>query len=339
MSTKKYDLAVFIGRFQPFHSAHEATVEIALGIAEDVLVLIGSSFEPPTPKNPLSCFVRKSLIEDCFPNNESLHIKYLVDHLYNEDAWVSSVVDVVNDLAQRLGAENIVLIGKEKDDSSYYLKMFPQWAFFDTSKQIDSDMSSTDVRNKLYGKESKPFSLPDPVRKYLEQWKGSAEHKYVLQELHFIEKYRMAWDFAPYPPTFLTTDAVVVKSGHVLMIQRAHAPGKGLWALPGGFVNENETIQAAMIRELREETGLKVPEPVLIGCIKQNKVYDHPKRSLRGRTVTHAYHINLGHGQLPEVRGGDDASRAKWVSIHELRLIRHSVFEDHWSIVFDLLGV
>jgi bifunctional NMN adenylyltransferase/nudix hydrolase len=338
MSTKKYDLAVFIGRFQPFHSAHKATVDIALNIADNVLVLVGSSFEAPTPKNPLSYETRRDLIRGCFPNNDQLNIDCLVDYLYNEDAWVAQVVDTVDAYAALTG-QRIVLVGKEKDDSSYYLKMFPQWDFFDTSKLIKSEMSATDVRNDAYGRSSNPFEVPPTVRKFLDQWKLGPEYAYIVQELQFLEKYKMAWEAAPYPPTFLTTDAIVVKSGHILLVQRAHAPGKGLWALPGGFVNINESIQDAMIRELREETGLKVPVPVLVGSIKQSKVYDHPKRSLRGRTVTHAYHISLGHGLLPEVRGADDAERAEWVSIADLRKMRASMFEDHWSIIFDLLGV
>lgn len=336
MSTKKYDLAVFIGRFQPFHSAHKATVDIAIEIADQVLILVGSSFEANTPKNPFSYEIRKKLIESCYPAR-ALTIMPLTDDLYNEDSWVTSVVEAVE--SQGAG-KRIVLIGKEKDDSSYYLRMFPQWDFYDTSKRILDNMSATDVRNAMYGKEFQPFSLPAPVKNYLDNvWAKSPDYNYVVQESHFYDRYKQLWSSAPYPPTFLTADALVVKSGHVLLVQRAHAPGKGLWALPGGFVDENETIQNCVVRELREETGLKVPAPVLIGSIVKNKVYDHPKRSLRGRTVTHAYHIKLGHGELPEVRGGDDAAEARWFQIHDIRNMRDLMFEDHYSIIFDLLGV
>ena len=62
-------------------------------------------------------------------------------------------------------------------------------------------------------------------------------YDYLKQEHDYILGYRRAWEAAPYPPTFVTTDAVVVQSGHILLIQRKAAPGKGLWALPGGFLN------------------------------------------------------------------------------------------------------
>ncbi len=59
----------------------------------------------------------------------------------------------------------------------------------------------------------------------------------VVAALTFIERYRAAWKDAPYPPTFVTTDAVVVHSGHLPLACLRAEPGKGLWALPGGFMS------------------------------------------------------------------------------------------------------
>jgi bifunctional NMN adenylyltransferase/nudix hydrolase len=80
-----------------------------------------------------------------------------------------------------------------------------------------------------------------------------------------IEKYKESWKAAPFPPTFVTVDAVVVQSGHVLLVKRKAMPGAGLWALPGGFLNQEETLLDGAIRELKEETKIKVPVPVLKG--------------------------------------------------------------------------
>jgi bifunctional NMN adenylyltransferase/nudix hydrolase len=120
------------------------------------------------------------------------------------------------------------------------------------------------------------------------------------------------------------------------MIKRRASPGKGLWAAPGGFLNQAERIEDAAIRELREETKIKVPAPVLRGNIKASHVFDAPNRSLRGRTITHAYLIELPAGELPKVKGGDDAEKAKWIPLNELD--ESVCFEDHYAIVQYFLG-
>ncbi|NCV82699.1 MAG: NUDIX domain-containing protein, partial [Actinobacteria bacterium] len=78
------------------------------------------------------------------------------------------------------------------------------------------------------------------------------------REREFIASYKKQYESLPYPPIFVTADAVVIQSGHVLMIKRRSEPGRGLWALPGGFVNANtdKSVEDAAIRELREETGI-----------------------------------------------------------------------------------
>ena len=140
-----------------------------------------------------------------------------------------------------------------------------------------------------------------------------------------------------YPPTFVTTDAVVVQSGHILLIQRKAAPGKGLWALPGGFLNPRELIVDGILRELHEETKLKVPKPVLRGSITKREVFDDPGRSERGRIITHAALIQLPPGELPSVKGSDDARKAKWMPIADLR--EDVMFEDHYHIINHMLGM
>ncbi len=160
----------------------------------------------------------------------------------------------------------------------------------------------------------------------------SALNKLGSQLLDMVEK-----PFPPYPIIFSCVDAVVIKSGHVLMVTRKASPGKGQLALPGGYVNVNEKLRDAMIRELKEETKIKVPSAVLLGSIVKHEIYDDPDRSSRGRVITTAYLIDLGVGELDKVKGGDDAEHAQWVALANLDPA--NVFEDHFEIINDLIGI
>ena len=140
----------------------------------------------------------------------------------------------------------------------------------------------------------------------------------------------------PYPPTFVTTDNVVIRSGHVLLIKRRYNPGKGLWALPGGFLDVSEKIEDGAVRELKEETRINITKKELRKSIVESKVFDHPNRSLRGRTITHAYLYDLGYGQLPEIKANDDASGAHWVPLSEAHRMEEFFFEDHYDILVQL---
>ena len=164
------------------------------------------------------------------------------------------------------------------------------------------------------------------------------EYEQVIREREFVETYKKQYASLPYPPIFSTADAVVIQSGHVLMIRRRAEPGKGLWALPGGYVNANtdKSVEDAAIRELREETGIKVPAPVLRGSIVRSKVFDAIDRSARGRIITHAFYIQLPDGELPKVKGSDDADKARWVPIAEVK--SEECFEDHYEILQHFLG-
>ena len=140
-----------------------------------------------------------------------------------------------------------------------------------------------------------------------------------------------------YPRIEHTVDAVVIQSAHVLLIRRRAEPGRGQWALPGGFLNPEERMLDGAIRELREETKIKVPEAVLRGSIKASQPYDDPHRSERGRLITQAFLFQLPDQiELPKVKGSDDADKARWVPLADLKA--DELFEDHYFIIKDMIG-
>lgn len=344
MINNKFDYLVYLGRFQAPHLAHIETIRLGLQQSDRIIILIGSSHQPRTIKNPWTWRERATMIYDSLPEDVRANIIFepIADDAYNNARWVSTIQRVVSQHTNT--SDNIGLIGHTKDETSFYLKMFPQWEHIETPN-ID-DINATDIRNKLFSMDVDSFAedpilhkLPEGIRDYLVAWAHKPEADTLRDEYEFISEYHMAWASAPYEPTFVTTDALVVQSGHILLVKRRASPGKGLWAIVGGFVDINELIEDAMLRELKEETKINVPVPVLRGNIRTSKVYDVPKRSLRGRTITHAYLITLPPGPLPKVKGSDDAEKAKWISLNVVKEMRDQLFEDHYDIINDLVGL
>ena len=154
-----------------------------------------------------------------------------------------------------------------------------------------------------------------------------------------LRGYRQAWSAAPYPPVFVTVDAVLRCQVPVLLIRRAHAPGKGQLAVPGGFIEQRETVWQSCLRELAEETHCDVPEATLRAALQSVAVFDHPDRSQRGRTITHAHYFDLGNAPLPAVQADDDALQAEWVPVGQIAALEAEFFEDHFHMLDHFLQI
>jgi len=114
---------------------------------------------------------------------------------------------------------------------------------------------------------------------------------------------------------------------YVLLIQRGKAPFFNEWALPGGFVNMDETLHEAALRELGEETGVHGIS------LKQLHTYDDPGRDPRGRVISVAFYTLLASTPMVHEHGGDDAAQAQWFGVEELPELAF----DHADILTDAL--
>ena len=336
---KKYDTLVLIGRFQPLHNAHLEIIKRATALTNQLVIITGSAKQPRTYKNPFTSAERARMIKDAtYGLSMNIYVEENIDTIYNDQAWAVRVQGIVSKY-RTLGG-NVGIIGHKKDDSSFYLDMFPQWGY--ENVELIEFLSAVNIRD-LYFKRDVNMKfiqgvVPETTFEFLEKFRTTPEYEQIIREREFVANYKKQYASLPYPPIFSTADSVVIQSGHVLMIKRRAEPGKGLWALPGGYVNANtdKSVEDAAIRELREETMIKVPAPVLRGNIKRSKVFDAIDRSPRGRIITHAFHIELPDGELPKVKGSDDAEKARWVPIAEVK--SEECFEDHYEIIQHFLG-
>jgi len=111
-----------------------------------------------------------------------------------------------------------------------------------------------------------------------------------------------------YPRPSLTADLLLITNEdrpRVLLIRRKHEPFAGCWAFPGGFVNENEPLEAAARRELKEETGVEVEH------LEQLQSFGDPGRDPRGWTVTIAFIGRVDAATLKPI-AADDAAEVAW---------------------------
>ena len=126
---------------------------------------------------------------------------------------------------------------------------------------------------------------------------------------------------------FVTVDVLVInkKTDEILLIKRLNEPFKDCWALPGGFVDENEDLEQAARRELFEETNIETEEMIQIGA------FGTPKRDPRGHMISVAYQTDLIDNQI--VKAKDDAKEVKWFSIKDLPELAF----DHLEIINSIL--
>jgi len=337
----KQKTAVYIGRFAPLHNGHEAVINMMLEKYSNVIVLIGSANRRRNPKNPFETDTIESWIKAISPK---IKVATINDYTYDETKWITQVETIVGALAKG----DVTLVGHTRDSSSFYLKEFPNWRYQEVEAQA-GDISGTEIRDIFFNvcsvtKTVTPIlkdSVPPQTLASLNDFLYTKAFSDILEEIKYHNDEADKFKDYPYKETLklCCADMVLVCSGNVLLIERKFAPGKGTWALAGGFVNSKETFEECAIRELQEETGIKVPYKVLKGSIKSYKTFDNPSRNLGIPRMTNAYYAEIepdyvGEGnfpKLPKFQASDDAENAKWVPLAEIKNMQ--LFDDHSDII------
>lgn len=336
----QYRKAVFVCRAQPPHWGHIQTIKFGLTQADEVLLFLGGAGGARRPRNPWSFQERAEMVRRAIGDDDSLvTIVPIADQTYNDTAWVERIQAEV--ATHERDNSKVCLLGRKKDGSGYYLDLFPQWASIAPQPGELAKLNATDIRQALLFSGEVPGIdvVPLSVCQFLTEYMATPEAQRMRDEVKFIADYKRHHDDGLYHRNNVAADAVVVQGGHILLVRRKSLPGKGKLALPGGHLNRDETAVDACIRELREETGIKVPEPALRGSIESHRVFDDPYRSDLCRTFSFTYLIRLKNEKkgLAKLRPGSDAESAFWLPINDLR--ESEMFDDHYHIIRAMLGL
>lgn len=177
-------------------------------------------------------------------------------------------------------------------------------------KKIEEAVGKEVVKSQRGGNENRGSTLTSAGKKLLSDYQE-------LKDEHKGEVYRN-----PSP----TVDGIVKQNERLLLIKRKNPPFKGDYALPGGFVEYNEPVEKAVIREVEEETGLETEINKLIG------VYSSPDRDPRGHMISTVFSLDITGGSL---EGSSDAEKARYFDIEDLPELAF----DHEDIIEDFLDI
>lgn len=311
---------IFIGRFQPCHEGHLHSLGVAASQVQKLYILIGSANSCRSIKNPWTYEERKQMLSLKLHSHRitNYEIIPLNDYRYSDTQWMSDVRATI----EHYEMQDPVLFGHMKDGNDY-LNWFPELKF----KSIESHykINATAIRKRM-------FETDDPLMPATVQ----ADYEFYKKETATFANY-------PFPETlnFNCGDAILECQGHVLLIQRKYAPGAGAWAVPGGFRNRNESFLDCALRELQEETNVRVPEKVLRGSIVKTELFDDPSRSFGIPRNTLAVYMRINpnpDNSLPRANGADDAALCKWVPLTDA-LNNIEMYDDHKDIISKMTGV
>jgi bifunctional NMN adenylyltransferase/nudix hydrolase len=311
---------IFIGRFQPVHQGHVHALGIAASQVDKLYIFVGSANQCRSIRNPWTFQERCDMLRRKLHNARvtNFEIVPLNDYRYSDSQWMSDVRATV----EHFNMGTPILFGHMKEGNDY-LNWFPDWKF--KSIEAEYNINATAVRQHM-------FNRNDP------EMPATVHADYA-----FYQKEKVTFGNYPFPETlnFNCSDAILECQGHVLLIQRKFAPGAGAWALPGGFRNQRETFLDCAIRELQEETNVRVPEKVLRGSIVKSELFDDPSRSFGIPRNTLAVYMRINpnpDGSLPRANGADDAALCKWVPLTDA-LNKIEMYDDHKDILSKVTGV
>ncbi len=275
--------AFFIGRFQPFHNGHLASIRYAAQNNDVVYIGIGSTNAPVSKHNPFTKEERELMIRNSLSSVKNYEI-YSIPDIGDNHSWVKHTESIVPPFDVIYSGSP--LIRKLFRDKNYVVREVP----------FNSGTSGTQIREKIYARESWENLVPPGTENVIKQIDGVNRITYLIDRPDFAK------------PT-VAVDSIIKYQGHIVFIRRGRFPFKGMLAFPGGHLDLQENCEVAAVREAKEETGLDVKIEKLLN------VYSDPDRDPRGHYVTVVY---LGTASGTPL-AGDDANEVVLVPIEKTK--------------------
>jgi bifunctional NMN adenylyltransferase/nudix hydrolase len=368
---KSWNACVLITHGQPITNGTMEAIKTGFQYADTLIVVLGGLDKPRSFRDPFTFEERKKMLVDSAVNlmawdtNLKIQVVGVHDDLYHHTKWVKSVeLAVLNEIhVAKLGSK--ARIGwllpetNKENETSISENDFPHWDIIHYPlvglEDAANGTTGTRIREAYFsnighlwvkncdghkdGDGVRDGFVPPAVADFLRKFINTPDYKYIMSWHDKLMSDRIAWaQTSPYKMPGVAGDMCVRHSGHILYVRRKFHPGKGLWALPGGFIDPPETTLRAALRELEEETGLVIDPSQARHNFLNKEVFDAPFRSSRGQVISHAFFVDItdSYGSLPEVKAKDDAQEVAWImGIPE----RHEMFEDHFEMVSILTGL
>ena len=345
-----YDYAVVIGRFQPVHNGHVALLQAGLQQARRLIVVAGSMHQPRSFKNPFTVTEREQMIRSALPVQEQarVHVVGVSDAPYDDAEWLQAVQNAVHAAMAAHGSDparaRVALLGHMKDNSSYYLRIFPHWQWLPFPNVAGID--ATSIRHAYFSEEKDAYLaeklsalLPASTMDFLRIFRTSPAWQALHAEraflLDFWQQHRYANGSAM--PVLCLVQVVVLWRQQVLLVQRQQQPGRGNWALPEALLQAGERLLDAASRALHA-AGMEWPAATLKKHLSASAVWDVPGRNQLGHAISHALCVRWPD-DLPVPAGADQKENQKQEAPHtqcqplaQWQTMQPLLHEDHYFI-------
>jgi len=322
-----YAASVYIGRFQPFHNGHLNSIKSALQKSHRLILVLGGAYLSPSIRGPWSIEERIQMIKNCLTKQQLNRIDfvYVRDRLYCEQLWIQNVK---GELAKLIDTNlPIAIIGHEKDSSSYYLKVFPQWDFLETGNF--KGINATDIRKSYFlskNLKSAYDKTPKSISNWLKNYRKKNAFKIIKEKYIYIQKMLSNDKLNMNNDVF---NVFIVCNNYVLLLKSKQTLRKYLFSMPEiEELNQNDPKNSILSEIIFKNSNNKLNFELL-----NHRIFDYSGRYPIGVQKSNTFYFKLNHENLPVVLPGKNSEHVEWILLDDIHLLENQIYSDHFQIM------